>query len=197
MLQVLVFNYLLLIIQTNIFTILLKSFYFLVKIFQNIRKIFFFSSFYNIFYVLLAGDSSSNLFSIIKMTKIGAPVKIASFEGQDVMEIEMVSETGTRVRLLNYAALVRDWQVPVGGGGEMRSVVCGFDQFAPYPEHSPYFGAIVGRVANRIGDSRFELDGTEYKLPANNGVNHLHGGPRGLAKQVCFCFWDLFYSLES
>ena len=45
-------------------------------------------------------------------------------------------------------------------------------------------GAIVGRVANRIGGARFVLDGKEYLLPANEGANHLHGGAQGLAKQV-------------
>lgn len=47
---------------------------------------------------------------------------------------------------------------------------------------SPYFGAVVGRVANRIANARFELDGQEYKLAANNGPNCLHGGKVGLVR---------------
>ena len=49
----------------------------------------------------------------------------------------------------------------------------------PYPEHSPYFGAIVGRVANRIGKAKFSLDGATYALSPNEGANQLHGGPKG------------------
>ena len=113
------------------------------------------------------------------------PKKIGTFEGRDVLEATLSSATGVRVSIISYGAIVRDWQVPVAGG--MRPVVLGFDRFEDYPAHSPYFGAIVGRVANRIGGARFSLDGREYKLPANEGPNHLHGGPRGFAKQI----WDM------
>jgi len=113
-------------------------------------------------------------------------------DGKDVMELELLSETGVRLSLLNYAALVRDWQLPIAGK-EKRSVVCGFNKLEHYIDHSPYFGAIVGRVANRIGGSKFELDGNVYNLPANEGKNHLHGGPKGLGKRV----WDMEVISES
>lgn len=110
------------------------------------------------------------------------PRRIGTFDGRDVLETVMESETGVRVAIMSYGAAIRDWQVPVAGG--MRSVVLGFDRFEHYPEYSPYFGAIAGRVANRISGARFTLDGKEYRLPANEGQNHLHGGPKGFGKQL-------------
>ncbi|WP_163266111.1 aldose epimerase family protein [Chelativorans alearense] len=111
--------------------------------------------------------------------------KIGTFEGRDVFEATLESETGVSIAVIGYGAVIRDWRVPVEGG--MRSVVLGFDRFEDYPAHSPHFGSIAGRVANRIGGARFILNGREYRLPANEGPNHLHGGPKGLGRQV----WDM------
>src|SRR5258708_35658361 len=60
----------------------------------------------------------------------------------------------------------------------------GFDNLADYETKSRYFGALVGRYANRIADARFTLEGKAYTLDANNGVNVLHGGIRGFDKRV-------------
>jgi len=62
--------------------------------------------------------------------------------------------------------------------------VLGYATLAEYEKESPYFGAIVGRVANRIGNAKFALDGREYRLAANDGPNHLHGGVKGFDKVV-------------
>ncbi|MEP7240777.1 MAG: aldose epimerase family protein [Devosia sp.] len=105
-----------------------------------------------------------------------------SFEGKQVEQFTLTSTTGVEVDILNWGVVVRDWRVPVGGG--KRSVVLGFESFEPYPAHSPYFGAVVGRVANRIGGGRFSLDGKTYAIVANEGANTLHGGPRGFGKLV-------------
>ena len=111
--------------------------------------------------------------------------KIGAFGGKAVEEIVLESDTGVRVALINWGVVVRDWQVPIAG--KQRHVVLGFDTFEPYPDHSPCFGALVGRVANRIKDSRFILDGTTYTLPPSEGPNHLHGGNEGLGRLV----WDM------
>ncbi|MEZ6195853.1 MAG: aldose epimerase family protein [Planctomycetota bacterium] len=66
--------------------------------------------------------------------------------------------------------------------GELADVVLGFDSPAEYESDHPYFGAIVGRGANRIARGRFELDGREYSLAANDGAHHLHGGRVGFDK---------------
>jgi aldose 1-epimerase len=117
------------------------------------------------------------------MTHASTLNKIGNFDGKDVFEVELISRTNVKVSFLNYGALIRDWRVPLKDGTE-RHVVCGFDEFESYPKYSPNFGAIIGRVANRIGGSKFEINGKEYKLVANEGPNHLHGGPNGFGKRV-------------
>lgn len=107
-----------------------------------------------------------------------------SFEGKEVHQFTLTSATGVEVDIINWGVVVRDWRVPVAGG--MRSVVLGFERFEDYPAHSPHFGAIAGRVANRIAGARFELGGKTYNVPANEGPNSLHGGPEGLGRQA----WD-------
>ncbi len=107
-----------------------------------------------------------------------------AFGGRRVEQFTLVSASGVEVDILNWGVVVRDWRVPVGGA--RRSVVLGFDSFAPYPAHSPHFGAVTGRVANRIAGARFTLGGRTYRLVANEGPNTLHGGPEGLGRLV----WD-------
>ena len=68
--------------------------------------------------------------------------------------------------------------------GVRGDVVLGFDTLGEYVAKSPYFGALIGRYANRIAKGRFTLDGQTYKLATNNGPNHLHGGVRGFDKQL-------------
>lgn len=69
--------------------------------------------------------------------------------------------------------------------GKVDDVVLGFDELEPYMNGtSPYFGCVVGRVANRIGGATFTLDGKQYKLPANDGENTLHGGKAGFDKKI-------------
>jgi aldose 1-epimerase len=104
------------------------------------------------------------------------------FNGKRVDQFHLKSDTGVEVDIIGYGVAVRDWRVPVAGG--LRSVVLGFETFAPYPEHSPHFGSLAGRVANRIKDAAFDLNGKTYTLPANAGALHLHGGPEGLGRQV-------------
>ncbi|WP_417583827.1 aldose epimerase family protein [Pelagibacterium sp.] len=107
---------------------------------------------------------------------------VGSIDGHAVHEVVLASKSGVRVSILNYGALIRDWRVPVGDA--LRPVVLGFDDIESYRAHSPYFGAIAGRVANRISGAQFTLDGTAYHLMPNEGQNQLHGGPKGLSHQI-------------
>lgn len=102
--------------------------------------------------------------------------------GQRVDQFRLTSDTGVSVDIIGYGVSVRDWRVPVQGGE--RSVVLGFDNLEAYLDHGAHFGAIAGRVANRIKDASFELDGTTYQLAANVGKLQLHGGTDGLGHQV-------------
>ena len=107
------------------------------------------------------------------------------FQGKRVDAFTLKSDTGVEVDIIGYGVVVRDWRVPVNGGAA-RSVVLGFEDFDAYPAHSPHFGSLAGRVANRISGGSFELDGKTYSLATNEGGNTLHGGPEGLGRQV----WD-------
>lgn len=104
---------------------------------------------------------------------------IGQFQGEPVQETVLTSDTGVEVTVMSYGAIVRDWRVPVNG--EKRSVVLGFPDFETYLKDDANIGAIVGRVANRIGGAQFSVNERTYKLPANVGRDHLHGGPEGFS----------------
>ncbi|MHA6299580.1 aldose epimerase family protein [Devosia sp. CAU 1758] len=104
------------------------------------------------------------------------------YRGQRVDQFRLTSDTGVSVDIIGYGVVVRDWRVPVAGGE--RSVVLGFEEFDAYPTHSPHFGSLAGRVANRIKGASFDLDGVTYNLPPNAGDLQLHGGEEGLGRQV-------------
>ncbi|MFH8471918.1 aldose epimerase family protein [Streptomyces sp. NPDC018000] len=91
---------------------------------------------------------------------------------------------GTRVRVLTYGGIVQSVEVP--GRDEVRAgVALGLPDLAGYETYSgPYFGALVGRYANRIGGACFELDGQRHRVTRNEGRNHVHGGLRGFDKRV-------------
>ena len=92
------------------------------------------------------------------------------------------SPDGLRLEILEYGATVHRLLVPTSAGP--RNVVLGHTSIAGYAESTAYFGATVGRYANRIAQGRFTLDGTEYTLQRNENGNTLHGGPEGFDSRV-------------
>ena len=90
---------------------------------------------------------------------------------------------GLVCKVITYGAAITELHVP-DRSGRMGDVVLGFDNLAQYVSDSPCFGAAVGRVANRIANGRFTLDGRTYTLAINNPPNTLHGGLRGFDKLV-------------
>ncbi|MGY4921142.1 aldose epimerase family protein [Streptomyces sp. 900105755] len=95
-----------------------------------------------------------------------------------------LERAGTRVRVLSYGGIVQSAEVP-DRDGRTADVVLGFAGLDGYLENpGPYFGALVGRYANRIAHARFPLDGVTYSLEPNNAPNSLHGGARGFDKRV-------------
>ncbi|XP_057952016.1 uncharacterized protein LOC131146425 [Malania oleifera] len=87
------------------------------------------------------------------------------------------------VKLTNWGATVLSVVLP-DRHGKLDDVVLGFGSIKEYTNDSTYFGAIVGRVANRIGGAQFTLDGIHYKLVPNEGKNMLHGGHRGFSDDI-------------
>ena len=106
-------------------------------------------------------------------------------DGKDVYLYTLVNDKGDTVTITNYGGTVTSFVTP-DKNGKYSSVIVGFDSLAPYLQKPPYFGALIGRYGNRIGNAQFSLDGTGYKLAANDGKNTLHGGLKGFDKVV----WD-------
>ncbi len=90
---------------------------------------------------------------------------------------------GMSAQLTNYGAKIVSLNVPSADGCK-RDVVLGFNTLDEWQQKETYFNAIIGRVANRIKDGKFNLEGKAYQLATNNGTNHLHGGVKGFNEHV-------------
>jgi aldose 1-epimerase len=95
----------------------------------------------------------------------------------------LTNAKGAQAKIITYGGIVTELWVP-DRDGKLGDVVLGCDDLKSYLAGHPFFGAIAGRVANRIAKAKFTLDGKEYKLAANNGPNSLHGGKKGFDKVV-------------
>lgn len=104
-------------------------------------------------------------------------------EGQSVELYTLTNKNGMDVRIITLGGIITSIRVP-DRNGEMANVVLGCASLEDYLTQSPYFGCITGRFANRIAKATFKLNGTEYKLAANDGTNSLHGGVKGFDKRV-------------
>lgn len=96
---------------------------------------------------------------------------------------KLVNAKGMEARITNYGATLVSFSV-ADRDGKLADVILGYDSLQEYIDGTYYFGCIVGRYANRIGDGKFWLRGTEYVLARNDGENHLHGGNNGFDKVV-------------
>lgn len=103
--------------------------------------------------------------------------------GEVVTEYTLTNKRGSIAKIINFGGVITEWHVR-DKNGALGDVVLGFETLEPYLEKSPYFGALIGRVGNRIANAKFSLDGTTYELAANNGANNLHGGVQGFDKKV-------------
>ena len=103
----------------------------------------------------------------------GTAVDVISFGEQGVFEVEV----------LTYGCVIVSLAVP-DGSGRLANVVLGFERLESYLNDSPYFGAVIGRYANRIANARFTIDGREHRVSPNEPPNHLHGGFKGFDKRV-------------
>jgi aldose 1-epimerase len=104
-------------------------------------------------------------------------------DGTAVDIFTLTNSRGVKARLITYGAILVSLETP-DRDGRPGDIVLGYDALDGYVKNNPYFGAIVGRYGNRIAKGKFTLDGATYKLAANNGENHLHGGLKGFDKVV-------------
>jgi aldose 1-epimerase len=104
-------------------------------------------------------------------------------DGRPVDAITLSNGGRVQVRVLTYGAIIQALHAP-DRDGKLDDVVLGYDSLDEYVRDTRYFGAIVGRYANRIAHARYVVDGETVALPANDGPNHLHGGPQGFSRAV-------------
>jgi aldose 1-epimerase len=106
-----------------------------------------------------------------------------SFAAGGINQYTLGNDEGASVSILDYGGIVTHLNVP-DKAGKLGDVVLGFDAIEPYQMQSPYFGAIIGRVGNRIAHGMFSVEGRRFCTPINNGPNSLHGGFLGYDKRM-------------
>jgi aldose 1-epimerase len=105
--------------------------------------------------------------------------------GKEVYLFTLVNNKGTEVKISNYGGTVTSF-ITTDKDDKKSEIIVGFDSLDQYLQKPPYFGALIGRYGNRIGNAKFTLDGITYHLAANDGKNTLHGGLKGFDKVI----WD-------
>jgi len=112
-----------------------------------------------------------------------------SFGHIDGKELSLLrlSSDNIEATVTNYGCAIMSLTVP-DKNGEQVDVVMGFDTPQEYIDQTCYVGTVIGRCANRIKNARFSINGKEYRLPANEGNNHLHGGTHG--------FWNVLWDIK-
>ncbi len=109
-------------------------------------------------------------------------------DGREIHQFVLVNGNGVRVSIIELGAIITSIITP-DRDGRPADIVLGHESCNAYLERSPYFGAVVGRYANRIANARFKLDGATYTLATKNGPNHLHGGTIGFDKRLWHGEW--------
>ncbi|MDE2855698.1 MAG: galactose mutarotase [Chloroflexota bacterium] len=104
-------------------------------------------------------------------------------DGRTVEAYALRNAAGMEVKCISFGGILTSISVP-DRRGRFANVALGFDNFAQYEAEHPYFGAITGRYANRIGGGAFALDDVDYRLFKNDGENSLHGGEVGFDKRI-------------
>jgi aldose 1-epimerase len=103
--------------------------------------------------------------------------------GETVLQYTLANGSGLALKLITYGGIINELHVP-DRHGHTADVVLGFSNLAGYLRPHPFFGAITGRVAGRIGRGKFILDERSYQLAVNDPPNHLHGGKIGFDKRL-------------
>ena len=112
--------------------------------------------------------------------------------GQNIDLYTLSNDKGITVRITNFGGIITSLFVP-DRNGNTGDIVLGFDRLDGYLGEHPYFGAIIGRICNRIGSAKFVLNGKSYNVSANLGTSQLHGGFIGFDKKI----WEAKFLQES
>jgi aldose 1-epimerase len=126
---------------------------------------------------LQAADSNSQTFKRVEQADFGK-----TEDGSEVKLITLSNSKGMSAQIITYGAIIKELRTP-DRNGNFTNILLTTDNLEKFQRFNGA-AAVIGRVANRIGGAQFELDGTTYKLPANNGKNTIHGGRKGFAQSV-------------
>lgn len=107
-------------------------------------------------------------------------------DGRTVTSVTLTNARGVSATVVAYGAMLQSLVMP-DRAGRKADVILGYDNMADYLAKGQYFGATVGRFANRLAEGRFRLDGRSFQTPVNDGKNALHGGTLGFDKLL----WDV------
>jgi aldose 1-epimerase len=146
-------------------------------------------------YVLVVGMAAGTAGAVLGL---GAPAQAAAAkatlsiskeafgrtqDGQPVELVTLRNARGMTAKVMTYGGVIYSVEVP-DRNGVFTNVTINRPTVTDYETKSACFGALLGRYANRIGNAQFAIDGETYKLPANNGRNHIHGGMKGFDKRL-------------
>ncbi|XP_043595614.1 galactose mutarotase-like isoform X1 [Bombus pyrosoma] len=129
--------------------------------------------------LLFKSIMDSNGEQLISCTKWG------SVDGRSIEKYTLKNNAGQEVDIVTYGATITSIRTP-DKDGRIADIVLGFDKVEDYSStvYKPYFGATIGRVANRIKNGEFTLNGKKYHLAKNAGQNSLHGGIKGWSSKI-------------
>lgn len=125
--------------------------------------------------------------TIVQETALGSVARWAfgELDGRGADAYSLENPDGAEIVILTYGGILQAIRVP-DRDGNVANIGLGFETLDEYVASAPYFGAMIGRYANRIANGRFTLDDKSYQLATNNSPNALHGGKAGFDKRV----WD-------
>ena len=135
--------------------------------------------------LILVSNSCTKISKKMPIMKIDKIQFGKTIDGIDVEQYIMSNNKGMEISIIDYGGIITSWTA-ADKKGDYKDIVLGFNTLAEYEADTPYFGALIGRYSNRIAEGKFNLEGQEYTLAVNNGVNHIHGGLKGFDKVV----WD-------
>lgn len=133
-------------------------------------------------------EKNNEVMSINEQVALKTSLKAEDFkieiDGDTTNFYVLSNKNGMEVTFTDYGQRLTSLMVP-DKNGRFEDVVLGFKTLESFiSAKEKYFGASIGRYGNRIADGKFSIDGTEYTLATNNGVNHLHGGDKGFNSVV-------------